>query len=80
MGKYKLQIFALTPQRGIVAASTADYVLIRTGRLKGAKSWEDFFAHTNTNAHYRDETFAHIKNAIQDNLDKYPEKLKQFGA
>ena len=65
--------------RRIVAPSTADYVLIRTGRVPQAQSWADIFNFTNANATYRDQTFVHIKNAVQDNLDKYAEKLKQFG-
>ena len=78
LGRYKIRVLALTPQRGIVAPSTADYVLLRTGRVPQAQSWQDVFMFTNANARYRDETFSHIKNAIQDNLDKYEEKRKQF--
>lgn len=79
VGRYKVRVLALTPQRGIVAPSTADYVLLRTGRLPQAESWTDVFNFTNANATYRDQTFLHIKNAIQDNLSKYAEKKKQFG-
>jgi len=77
-GRYKIQLFALTPQRGIVAASTADYVLMRTGRLPNAQRWEDVFMYTNARAKYRNESFVHIKNAIQDNLLKYDEKAAVF--
>ena len=43
-------------------------------------SVDNVFNFTNANATYRDQTFTHIKNSIQDNLDKYEEKLKQFGS
>ena len=79
VGRYKIRIFALTPQRGIVAPSTADYVLLRTGRVPDAQNWNDVFMFTNANAMFREQTFVHIKNAIQDNLDKYKDKLQQFG-
>jgi hypothetical protein len=80
LGRYKVRILALTPQRGIVAPSTADYVLLRTGRVPQAQKWQDVFNFTNANAKYRDQTFGHIKNAIQDNLEKYAERAKQFAA
>jgi len=79
VSRYKMRIFALTPQRGIVAPSTADYVLLRTGRVPQAQTWEDVFGFSNSNARYREQTFGHIKNAIQDNLAKYSEKVEQFG-
>jgi hypothetical protein len=78
VGRYKARVLALTPQRGIVGPSTADYVLLRTGRVPQAQSWSDVFQFTNANAKYRDQTFSHVKNAIQDNLDKYDEMAKKF--
>jgi hypothetical protein len=80
VGRYKVRVLALTPQRGIVAPSTADYVLLRSGRVPQAQRWQDVFSFTNANARYRDQSFGHIKNSIQDNLDKFEEKKKQFEA
>tara|TARA_Y100000310_G_scaffold345483_1_gene465511 strand:+ start:1716 stop:2873 length:1158 start_codon:yes stop_codon:yes gene_type:complete len=72
-GDYKLVINGLTPQRGIVSPSTADYALLRTGTIKGLDNLGDIFDHVNKNARYRNETFSHIKDSIQDNLAKYDE-------
>jgi glyceraldehyde-3-phosphate dehydrogenase/erythrose-4-phosphate dehydrogenase len=71
LGNYKICINALTPQRGIVAPSTADYVLLRTGLIKGLDSWEDVFDYVNKNAKFRNESFVHIKDSVQDNLLNY---------
>ena len=72
-GDYKIVINGLTPQRGIVAASTADYVLWRTNWFKDLKTIGDVFNYTNSNAKYRNESFQHIKGGIQDNLAKFDE-------
>ena len=72
-GDYKIVINGLTPQRGIVAASTADYVLWRTNWFKDLKTIEDVFNYTNSNANYRKESFQHIKGGVQDNLAKFDE-------
>jgi len=74
-GSYKIVINGLTPQRGIVAPSTADYVLWRTETFKDLGSLGEIFNYVNQNAKYRDETFSHIKDSIQDNLAKYDEYL-----
>ncbi len=70
-GDYKIAIEGLTPQRGIVAASTADYALWRTGFFKDLKTIEDVYNFTNANANYRNESFQHIKDSVQDNLSKF---------
>lgn len=70
-GRHHLRVYGLTPQRGIVAPSTADYTLLRTGIVPGINSWEDAFNYVNKNAKYRNETFLHIKNSIQYNLRNY---------
>jgi len=67
-GRHHLRVYGLTPQRGIVAPSTADYALLRTGK---ASTWEEAFKHVNENAKYRDETFLHVKNSVQYNLANY---------
>ena len=72
-GDYKIVINGLTPQRGIVAASTADYVLWRTNWFKDLKTIGDVFNYTNSNAKYRNESFQHIKGGVQDNLAKFDE-------
>ena len=72
-GDYKIVINGLTPQRGIVAASTADYVLWRTGWFNNLKTIDDVFNYTNDNAKYRNESFQHIKGGVQDNLKKFDE-------
>jgi glyceraldehyde-3-phosphate dehydrogenase/erythrose-4-phosphate dehydrogenase len=71
LGHYKICINALTPQRGIVAPSTADYVLLRTGLIKDVNSWETVFDYVNKNAKFRNESFVHIKDSVQDNLLNY---------
>jgi glyceraldehyde-3-phosphate dehydrogenase/erythrose-4-phosphate dehydrogenase len=77
IGKHHLRMYALTPQRGIVAPSTVDYVLLRTNFIKGINSWKDAFDFTNKNAKYRNETFGHIKESIQDNLSHYEEQVEK---
>ena len=77
-GKHKLCADALTPQRGIVAPSTADYVLLRTGLIKGPETWEEIFNYVNQNAKFRGKDFYHIKNSIQDNLINYEKMEKKF--
>jgi len=72
-GDYKIVINGLTPQRGIVAASTADYVLWRTDWFKNLKTIDEVFKYTNENANYRNESFQHIKGGVQDNLAKFEE-------
>jgi len=79
LGRHKVRILALTPQRGIVAPSTADYVLLRTGRVPKPQSWNDIVHFVNANATYRGQTFSHIKNAIQDNLEKYADRHGRRG-
>jgi len=75
-GNYKIVINGLTPQRGIVAPSTADYALLRTGAVKDLGNLENIFDHVNQNARYRNETFSHIKDSVQDNLAKYDKYLQ----
>ncbi|MFQ5656328.1 MAG: hypothetical protein ACE5G5_02210 [Candidatus Methylomirabilales bacterium] len=64
-GKYKIKVLALTPQRGIVAPSTSDYVVMRTGRTK---TWREAFGVINARAKYRGHTFSSIKANLQGNL------------
>jgi hypothetical protein len=66
VSKYKLKLLALTPQRGIVAPSTVDYVLMRTGVCR---SWQEAFDLTNEQGRYRGKDFMHLKNALQYNLE-----------
>ena len=82
-GENYLRVYALTPQRGIVAPSTADYALLRLGMIPSLSSitkptqeldstaWERIFNFVNKTAKYRNENFTHIKNSIQDNLANY---------
>jgi len=74
-GKYKLKIFALTPQRGIVSASTADYVLMRSEILEGVSTLDEAFTYVNENARWRGRTFNHIASSVQDNLRNYEEQV-----
>ena len=63
----KLEIKSLTPQRGIVAPSTADYIMMRTQGI----SWEEAFAEVNSKGTYRGHPFWDIKNALTHNLQEY---------
>ena len=73
-------VVVLQPRRVALQDLRAEIELLRTHRVPQAQSWVDVFSFTNANARYRDQTFSHIKNAIQDNLEKYEERLKQFEA
>ena len=70
----KLKIYGLTPQRGIVAPSTADYVLMRMEGL----NWKEAFDKVNENAIYRGKSFEHIANSVQDNLRFFEKRKKEF--
>jgi glyceraldehyde-3-phosphate dehydrogenase/erythrose-4-phosphate dehydrogenase len=63
----KLRICALTPQRAIVAPSTADYVVMRTQGV----NWQEASEFVNKNATFRGHSFSHIANSVQDNLRNY---------
>lgn len=62
LSDYKFGVVAFTPQRGIVAPSTADYALFRTGVVL---TLEDAFAHTNQYARWKGVPFAAIKGLEQ---------------
>lgn len=64
-GRYTLKVLALTPQRGIVAPSTADLALFRTGR---ARSWREAFAQVNAHGRYRGHPFGLIKRVMEEHL------------
>jgi len=74
-----MKLLALTPQRGIVAPSTVDYVLMRTGVCS---SWQEAFDLTNEQGLYRGKDFIHLKNALQYNLEPrvYERLLRERGA
>jgi hypothetical protein len=79
VSKYKMKLLALTPQRGIVAPSTVDYALLRTGVCR---SWQEAFDLTNEKGLYRGKDFIHLKNAVQYNLEPrvYEKLLRERGA
>ena len=63
----RIKIYALTPQRGIVTPSTADYAIMRTQQVP----WKEAFEYVNSNALFRGHNFLHIANSVQDNLRQY---------
>lgn len=75
-GKYQIKVLMLTPQRGIVAPSTADIALLRLGK---AETLQDAFAYTNEYGVYRKIPLRAIKNGVQDNLQNFNDRKEKPG-
>ena len=73
MGRRVLRVYGLTPQRGIVAPSTTDLVLLRTG---AAKSWDEAFSKTNSEGKWNGVPLIDIKPKMEKG---YQDALAEVG-
>ena len=75
-GKYQIRVLMLTPQRGIVAPSTADLALLRLGK---AETLQEAFKYTNEHGIYRKIPLLAIKHGVQDNLQNFNDRREKPG-